>query len=237
MQWSALISHRKQGAGASSKKEAFLSHFHCQPEMSVSCGRPARAHCGFLTLLMQCGEAAFLRHHNRLGSNSSPWLLKTEPKTTIINYSIQGPGENLETSFQGQGFSGNRSLLTIGRASLSWWLHLQDSYTVCIFSVLEQWTGTYSADSQHTEGLTLHFMTEVNPNKVCVIQPEGKRNQFCFLWVGLHRLIRKRNESLKYTYRKGICHLHERWEWLHPKLMKSSLCACLRISTIWIMQI
>lgn len=66
-------------------------------------------------------------HLNKFGSNSSPWLLKTKTKTTVINYSIQGPGGNLKTSSQGQGFSGNRSLLTRGRASLSWWLHLQDN--------------------------------------------------------------------------------------------------------------
>lgn len=92
-----------------------------------------------------------------------------------------------------------------------------------IFSALKQQTGTHLADLEHTEGLTLHFMTEVNPNKVYAIQSEGKRNQFWFPWVGFHHLIRERNESLKYTYRKGFCHLHERWEWLHPKLMKSSL--------------
>lgn len=66
-------------------------------------------------------------------------------------------------------------------------------------------------------------MADVNPNKVCAIQSEGNRNQFWFLRVGFHHLIRERNESLKYTYRKGIYHLHERWEWLQPQLMKSSL--------------
>lgn len=175
-----------------------------------------------------CGVGKLLSswHLNKFGSNSSPWLLKTKTKATIINYSVQGPGGNLKTSFQGQGFSGNRSLLTIGRASLSlaeptatFAGRLHPVYFHCV----EAANRTHLADSQHTEGLTLNFMTEVNPNKVYAIQSEGKRNQFWFPWVGFHRLIRERNESLKYTYRKGICHLHERWEWLHPKLMKSSL--------------
>lgn len=162
-------------------------------------------------------------HLNKFGSSSSPCLLKTKTKITVINYSIQGPGGNLKTSSQGRGFSGNRSLLTRGRASLRWRLHLQDNCTTCVFSVLEQQTGTHAADWQHTEGLTLHSMTELNPNKVYDIESEGKRNQFWFPWVGFHHLIRERNESLKHTYRKGIFHLHEGWGWLHPKLMKSSL--------------
>lgn len=169
------------------------------------------------------GKLPFSWRLNKFGSNSSPWLLKTTTKTTIINYSVWGPGGNFKTSFQGQGFSGNRFLLTTGRAFLSWRLHLEEDYTVYCFSVLEQRTGTLLAASQHTEGLTLHFMTGINPRKVCAMQSEGKRNQFWFPWAGFHHLIRERNESLKYTYRKGICHLHERWEWLHPQLMKSSL--------------
>lgn len=98
-------------------------------------------------------------HLNKFGSNSSPWLLKTKTKTTVINYSVQGPGGNLKNSFQGQGFSGNRSLLIIGRASLSL-AELTATFadcTVYIFSVLEQQTGTHSADSQHTEGLTFYI--------------------------------------------------------------------------------
>lgn len=169
------------------------------------------------------GKLPFSWRLNKFGSNSSPWLLKTTTKTTIINYSVWGPGGNFKTSFQGQGFSGNRFLLTTGRAFLSWRLHLEEDYTVYCSSVLEQRTGTLLAASQHTEGLTLHFMTGINPRKVCAMQSEGKRNQFWFPWAGFHHLIRERNESLKYTYRKGICHLHERWEWLHPQLMKSSL--------------
>lgn len=176
-----------------------------------------------LALSMQRGQAALPWHLHKFSSNSSPWLLKIKTKTTVINYSLQGPGGNLKASSQGQGSRGNRSLLPRGRASPSWWLHLQDSCTTCIFSMLEQQTGAHGAGWQHTEGLTLHSMTELNPNKVYDSESGGKRNQFLFPWVGFHHLIRERNESLKHTYRKGIFHLHERWGWLHPKLMKSSL--------------
>lgn len=169
------------------------------------------------------GKLPSSRHLHKFRSNSAPWLLKTKSKTTIINYSMQGPRGNLKTSSQGQGLSGNRSLLTRGRPSLSWWLHLQDNCTMCIFSMSEKPTGTRGADWQHTEGLTLNSMTELNPNKVYDIESEGKRNQFWFPWVGFHHLIRERNESLKHTYTKGIFHFHERWGWLHPKLMKSNL--------------
>lgn len=169
------------------------------------------------------GKLPFSWRLNEFGSNSSPWLLKTTTKATIINYSVRGPGGNLKTSFQGQGFSGNRFLLTAGRAFPSWRLHLQEDHTTHRLSVSEPQTGTHLAASRHTEGLTLHFTTGVNPSKVCALPSEGKRNQFWFPWAGFHDLIRERNESLKYTYRKGICHLQERWERLHPQLMKSSL--------------
>lgn len=152
-------------------------------------------------------------------------MLGAKTKINVINYSIRGPGGNFKSSFQGQTFSKNRSLLTIGRGSLSlaeltaiFAGQLHHVHFECVVG-----TGTHLADSWHAEGLTLHFMTEVNPNKVRAIQSEGKINQFWFPWAGFHHLIRERNESLKYTYRKGIFHLHERWEWLHPKLMKSSL--------------
>lgn len=132
-----------------------------------------------LALPMQCGQAAFPWHLHKFSSNSSPWLLKTKTKTTVINYSLQGPGGNLKVNSQGQGSRRNRSLLTRGRASLSWWLHLQDNCPSCIFSMLGQPTGARGAGWQHTQGLTLHAMTELNPNKVYGIESEGKRNNSC----------------------------------------------------------
>lgn len=125
------LSHVPRGPGtcASSKSKTFLSDFHSQPETSVFHGRLAGAHCTAAPWHCPCsvGKLPSSWHLNKFGSNSSPWLLKTRTKTTVINYSIQGPGGNLKTSSQGQGFSGNRSVLTRGRASLRWWLHLQDN--------------------------------------------------------------------------------------------------------------
>lgn len=165
MQWSCLMPQEAPGTSASSKSREFLSDFHSQPETSVFHGRLAGAHCTAAPWHCPCsvGKLPSSWHLNKFRSNSSPWLLKTRTKTTLINYCIQGPGGNLKTSSQGQGFSGNRSLLTRGRAPLSSWLHPQDNCTTCICSMLEQQTGTHGADWQYTKELTLTFHDRIQP--------------------------------------------------------------------------